>query len=266
MTLRIAYVRGFTMNLAIDIGNSLTHFAVFEGQKEIESFTAATNNFDRSELYNKYFKKYSDKIKAVGISSVVPAVSEIWNQLSEIFFRVKPVFINSKIRLPVKLKVDKPASFGSDRICNSVFGYEYFKRKQNLIVIDFGTANTYDVVLKNGDLVGGIIAPGLETSAKSLNVSTGQLPALKHADFLFKNSIIGKNTIDALRSGLMNYALFATEGIVKSVIKEFKKDFKVIITGGNAGKLKNKFSFKPLYIENTVLKGINLILNYSNKK
>ena len=254
------------MNLAVDIGNSYTHLAVFSGQKEVENFNISTNNFDSVSICKKYLKKYSGKIKSAGISSVVPSKNEFWNSFVAIYLKTKPLFISNRINLPIKLKIEKTASLGTDRICNSVFGFEYFKKNENVIVIDFGTANTYDVVLKNADFIGGIIAPGIETSSKALNLNTGKLPLLKKSDFKFEKSLIGKNTKDAIRSGLMNYALYATEGIISSIKKELKKEFKVIITGGNAKKIQNKLSFKTIYIENTVLKGINIILNYNNLK
>lgn len=255
------------MNLAIDIGNSFTHFAVYNGRKKIKSFRIPTHSkISKQPFHKKYLSVYINDIEDIGISSVVPAKDRFWREYTIKYFKQKPLFINNKTSLPFNFKINKVSSPGADRICNSVFGYEYFNRKENVIVIDFGTANTYDVVLKNGYFAGGIIAPGIETSAKALNLNTGKLPLIKYNDYSFKRSVVGKNTFEAIQSGIMNYALFATEGIDKAIEREFGRKFKVIITGGLAKTIRKKLSIKTTYIENTVLEGINIILNCNKHK
>ncbi len=252
------------MNFAIDIGNSFTHFGLFKSNKIVKSFSfpsheqASQQNFD--EIKSFLFYK---EISKIGISSVIPEKIQYWSDFIQKLINIQPLIISNKTKLPIKIKIKDSNTLGADRICNAVYGYEHFKRKENVIVIDLGTANTYDVILKNGDFIGGIISPGIETSAKAMNTNTAQLPLLTYNDFKFNDSIIGNNTKEAIQSGLVSHLLFATEGIVRSIEKELKKKFKVIISGGSARIIKDKFSIKAVYLDDAVLNGINYILNYN---
>ena len=256
------------MNLAIDIGNSLTHMALFDKKKVVKklSFESGLGINLIDAKVRSLLGPYMDKIGQVGLSSVVPLSNSLWNDAAIILFKLTPLTINYKMQLPIKIKVKNPQSLGTDRICNAVFAFKYFKGKENVIIADFGTANTYDVILKNGDFIGGIIAPGISTSAKALNLNTGQLPLFELKDLNPKVPLVGKNTHEAIQSGLLNYPVYATEGIIKGIEKEFKRKFKVIITGGSAGKIRNKLAIKSYYAENAVLEGINIILNYNSAK
>lgn len=257
------------MNLAIDIGNSFTHFAVYKRSKQVDYFQNSSNNLvglknTLIKIKNKYYMDASDQITSIGISSVSPSTYKYINNTVVNIFKFKPLTINNKTKLPVVIKISKPATIGTDRICNAVFGYEYFKRKHNVLIIDIGTANTFDIVTIKGEFVGGIIAPGIMISSKALNTNTGKLPLIEYSKLSIKSPLIGKNTFEAISSGLVNYMIFATEGIVSAVKKHFNGKLKVIITGGSSNFLINNVNFKYTYIQNTVLDGINCILNYQN--
>lgn len=252
------------MNLAIDIGNTFTHFGLYKGGKLVRTFNIPTHSkLQLSSFHNKYIIRTADKIEQIGISCVVPKQIQIWLDYIKKYFGIYPLTINNKNKLPVSLKVKNSVTLGADRICLAAYGYSKFK--DNVIVCGFGTANTYNIVLKNGNFIGGIIAPGINTSAKALNNNTGKLPKLNFKDLKFSRSVIGSNTKSAIRSGLLNYPLFATEGIIKAIEKQYRCKFKVVITGGSAKIFKNKFSFKAHYNDNAVLDGINMILEYQNK-
>ncbi|HEY3250172.1 MAG TPA: type III pantothenate kinase [Ignavibacteria bacterium] len=249
-------------NLAIDIGNSNTHVGLFSN-KLIHSATFQTHNNTLIKEADTALSKINNRdISSCAISSVVPNAEKFWIQYVEIKFKTLPLIINSSIKLPIKIKVNNSASLGADRICNALYGYEFFKRKQNVIVIDMGTATTFNVVLRNGDFIGGIIAAGLGTSAKSLNIHTGKLPLLNKENLAFPKSVIGNDTKTAIQSGLMNSVLYSIEGIIGAIKKETKRDYKVIISGGLANLFTKKFNFKPVHIENSVLEGLNLIMKY----
>ncbi len=264
------------MNLAIDIGNSFTHFAVYNGSKQVYCHKSRLNEPNGLKnillkIANKYppegtYFKQDDlhKITSIGISSVSPSTYEYISNYAINIFKIKPLTINNKTKLPVVIKINNPVTIGTDRICNAVFGYEYFKRKHNVLIIDIGTANTFDIVTIKGEFVGGIIAPGIMISSKALNTNTGKLPLIEYSKLSFKSPLIGKNTFEAISSGLVNYMIFATEGIVSAVKKHFNGKLKVIITGGSSNFLINNVNFKYTYIQNTVLDGINCILNYQN--
>jgi len=251
------------MNLLIDIGNTFTHFAVHNGKRIAISKNCLTA--DKKKVI-KYLKSIQSKfnIDTVGIASVSPESNKVIEQYTRRNFRCKLVSINSKTALPVSIKIKNPHTLGADRICNAVFGNEIAGGKSNVLVIDLGTANTYDLVLKNGDFVGGIIAPGIMTSSKALNLNTANLPLLEYRKLSARAPVIGKNTFEAIQSGLVNYMKYATEGIVAAVKKKHKGKLTVVLTGGSAILLKNNVNFEYIYKENTVLEGINVILKYQN--
>lgn len=251
------------MNLAIDIGNSFTHFAVFKGRKNI--YVQNCSSFSLTAL-TKAVKKINKEFEIIkiGISSVSPSTQRTIELLIRKAFRSAPLIVSNKSKLPIKIKIKNPHSLGPDRICNAVFGYNAVNGKSNVLVIDLGTANTYDLVLKNGDFVGGIIAPGIMTSSKALNSNTGKLPLLNYSKLSANAPLIGRNTFEAIQSGLVNYMRYATEGLVKAVKNQFKGKLTVIVTGGSAKFLGNRLNFDHIYRTNTVLEGIDIILNHQD--
>lgn len=248
------------MNLAIDIGNSFTHFAIYNGIKSLYNYNCSSvNKTDLSKAIKRIGKEFN--IGKIGISSVAPKTHKAIKSYIRTNFRIAPLTINYKTELPLKIKIKKSYTLGPDRICNAVFGYLTVKGKSNVLVIDMGTANTYDLVLKNGDYIGGIIAPGIMTSSRALNSNTGKLPLLEQSKLSAKAPLIGRNTFEAIQSGLVNYTKFATEGLVKAVKKEYSGKLTIIVTGGSAKFLGNELDFEHIYRKNTVLEGINFILN-----
>ncbi len=251
------------MILAIDIGNTMTHAAVFEGNKIVASKKFPTASKSIKKLISSFTVKYKNSIVQVGIASVVPEVGSQWRSIVKDLFSVKPVFINHNLLFPVNLRLKYPMKIGADRICNAVAAYEYFRRRENVIAADFGTAVTYDVVLKNGDYIGGIISPGVETMAKSLHEFTSKLPMLKKGEMYVPRNIIGKNTVEALISGTAFASIASFEGIVAKIEKELKRKFKVILAGGFAKIIHSGTDVKTVIRENLVPEGINCILKYN---
>ena len=249
------------MNLLIDIGNSFTHFAVHNGKKFIKHKHCSTGRQKELLTTLKYYSE-SVKITSIGISSVVPKVERTLKQNIRNYFNILPVIVNYKSKLPVNIKVKNPLSVGADRICNAVFGYCSQNNTTNKLVIDLGTANTYDLILENGDFIGGIIAPGIMTCSKALKAQTAALPFIGYNKLKAKTPLIGKITEEAIKSGLIHYMQFASEGIVSAVKKQYKGKLTVFLTGGSSFLLKNNVNFKYIYRENTVLEGLNMILNY----
>ncbi len=254
------------MNLAIDIGNSITHIAVYSSGKIVYLRKIPSSVYTADKFLKDIEPKIKRNVSISGIASVVPEINKKWIELLRRTFTVEPVLINNKIPLPVRLKVKNPDKLGADRICNAAAGYEYFKNKENVIAADFGTAVTIDVVLKNGDFIGGIISPGITTMAKSLNDYTSRLPLLKSRDYIMPGKIIGKNTVEAIRSGTIFASLASFEGIIREIEKERKAKFKIIITGGFSRYIHSNTKLKTVIRENLVLDGINNILefNYGN--
>src|SRR5689334_2391708 len=148
------------MKLAIDIGNSFTHFAVYRNSKKIyASKCSSSSNKDIRKtltLINKAFR-----IETIGTASVNYSTGYLISNICKTLFSIKPISINNKTKLPIRIKVKSSITLGADRICNAVYGYEHFRRINNVIIADLGTANTYDLVTKKGEFIGGIIAPGI---------------------------------------------------------------------------------------------------------
>jgi type III pantothenate kinase len=251
------------MNIAIDIGNSFTHLALFRKNRIVKRIDLPSDTNRKMILKKlKPLSKSIELIGGIGISSVFPEANLHWAQAIRSTFKKKPLIINYKSKLPLQLNVKNASKLGADRICNSVFGYSFFAGRKNVIVIDIGTAITFDVVFSTGEFIGGIIAAGINLSAKSLNIFTKKLPVLGYKDQKFPKSVIGRDTRSAIQSGLLNYSLFAIEGLIGAIESETGKKFEVIISGG-AGKIyKNRIKRKVKFIENTVLPGVNYILNY----
>lgn len=252
------------MILAIDIGNSFIHTALYDSSRIVylKKFPSASRY--PSLLFKQLLSKIKGKNLTAGIASVVPKLNNNWEKLIKKNLGIKPVFINSKMKLPISLRVSKPDKIGADRICNAAAAYKYYKQKQNVIAVDFGTAITYDVVLSHRDYIGGVISPGIETSARALYNFTSKLPMLKSNDFIFSRKIVGKNTIEAIKSGVVYSALASFEGIIKGIEKELKRKFKVILTGGFANLIHGETSIKTVMQPNLVLDGINYIVKLNN--
>lgn len=251
------------MILAIDIGNSFSNVGLFKGNKLVYRIKFSSIDKPDEAKIIKIFEANPFDYHAVGISSVVPENNQYWKAILKNYLNVNPLFISGKTKTPLKLRIDKLQSLGSDRICNAVAGYEIYRHKYNVIIVDFGTATTYDVVLKNGDYLGGIISPGIETSAQSLFLKTSKLPLLTYKKLTFAKNPIGRNTANAIRSGILYQALDSMENMIRRIEKYLKVKLKVILTGGLSGLIYKKTSLSVIRKQDLVLTGINYILRYN---
>lgn len=247
------------MILAIDIGNTRTRLGIFSDELLIRHAEIPTDELEFSEKQLGIFLK-KQAIDSTGVSSVVTELNDPLKKILEKKFYLQPVFINGKSALPLKLNIINRNSLGSDRICDAVRGYYYYKRKHNVLIIDCGTAITYDIVLKNGNYEGGAISPGLMTLSRSLNDYTSRLPLLSKQDFIVRNNPVGKHTFDALNSGIVNAFIDSVNGMISRIHRHYKTDFKLILTGGDAQFLMPNLVYKSVLIENCVLEGINIIM------
>lgn len=226
------------MLLAIDIGNTHTVLGIYDKSKLKEHFRVASNHaltVDECGILIKQLFPECQKIKDVIICSVVPPLTPIYEEMSKKILRVDPMVVSSNLPLGIKIMYEDPKTVGSDRIANAVAVYEIYGGPA--IVVDLGTATTFDVISEKGEYLGGAIAPGIETS--SLNL-------FKRASQLFKVSLekpkkaIGTNTEESLRSGILFGAVGQIDEIVKRIKQELKhrqlskKEPKIIATGGLA--------------------------------
>ena len=249
-----------------DIGNTNTKICLIETKNfKVKKMIY----FNSINIYSKSFlKKNFNKIiknntisKTALFSSVVPKYKLIIKKLLNKFYKIKLREIKEKnINKIVKINIKNKKQVGSDRIANAVGVYK--KYKTNCIVLDFGTATTFDVVTKNGIYNGGVIAPGVNLSIKSLTRSADQIPVFSIKK---QKKIIGKNTIEALRSGFYWGYLGLINSIILKIEEETNKKYKIIFTGGYADLFKTSI-IRPFAIDkNITIKGIIEIFR-ENKK
>jgi len=233
----------------------------------IPSTIQRTDDEIRAQALTMFTKKGIDteKIDGVGISSVVPNLTDIYSSLSKKFFHHEPLIVSATLNLGITIHYDNPKCVGADRICSVIAGYT--KYGGPLIVIDFGTATTYDIVASNGDYLGGVIAPGIETSAADLHKRTAQLPKV---DLSLPNAVIGTDTVSSMQTGILWGAVDAMSGMVHRIQSELQqveiKKGLVIATGGFS-KFVADHSQVIQHVETSlVLDGIRLIYDRVHRK
>jgi type III pantothenate kinase len=240
------------MLLVLDVGNTNTVLGVFakaaraasraveSGSSHYELLVAnwrvATIATETVDEYGVLFRNLfaMDNLEAKGIhgiviSSVVPPLDSTLAQVCERYFNTKPLFIEPGVKTGMPVHYDNPAEVGADRIVNSVAAYE--KYGGPCVVVDFGTATTFDCVSRKGEYMGGVICPGIGISADALFERTARLPRV---DIRKPTHIIGSNTVGSLQSGLYYGYLGLVDGILELLVQELGNETKVIATGGLA--------------------------------
>lgn len=250
------------MLLAIDTGNTHTTFGIFSDNELNFTFRFSTKAVHDKEVFSDFLKLTLQslnvslsEITQCGISSVVPSVDNNLQEVVKNLFNIEPFFISPSIDLQFKLLVDNPLEVGSDRICNVAGGYS--KYGGPLVVVSFGTATVYDIVASNGDFLGGVIAPGIHTSAKALYQAAEKLPEV---ELKFPDKVIGTNTTTNMQSGIMFSALDAFEGMIKRIKNELNSDLNIVITGGFSKLISEKTTLKVNLEFDLVLEGIKILI------
>jgi type III pantothenate kinase len=225
------------MLLAIDAGNTNIVFAVHDGREiraEWRAVTETTRTADEwavmlGPLLQLNGLSFGDIDSAI-IATVVPAALFDLRLLCRRYVKCEPLVIGDPdVDLGIKIHTDRPEAVGADRLVNTVSAHASYKGA--LIVVDFGTATTFDIVAENGDYEGGVIAPGVNLSAQALHQAAAMLPRVAVAR---TQSVIGKDTVPAMQSGLYWGYISLVEGIVARVKEEYGRPMTVIGTGGLA--------------------------------
>jgi len=247
--------------LAIDVGNTHTVIGLYEGERLVADWRIASlthRTADENWLAIKSFCTEAgiqpSDISGVGISSVVPDLTDIFEAMARKYLRVEPVTVSASLNLGIKILYKDPTAVGADRICNAIAGFR--KYGGPLIIIDFGTATTYDVVSKEGDYLGGVITLGLESSAAELHRRAAKLPKI---ELHFPSSVIGQETVSSMQAGIMFGTVDAIEGIVRRIQKELGEQSRVIATGGLSGIMASHTGIIEAVEPSLVLDGIRLI-------
>ena len=243
-------------NLLIDIGNSDVKIGTALPSEELVNsvyrFSYSKQKFEIDFRKNLNEQKLKNNFGKIGISVLNDKNKEWLSSFLKDKYDIKPVFVSRKLKLPVK--IDYSAGLGNDRICSASAASLIFKNK-NILVIDFGTATTYTLIV-NKIIKGGLISPGIKTSLRTFIEKTS-LPEVSPE---FPEHLFNTNTEDNIKAGVLYSALYSCERIINEAKKKYGKFF-VIATGGYSNLVSEKTKSINKIDENLVLKGINFIIS-----
>ncbi len=256
------------MILAIDVGNTNITFGVYDGDTLKTTFRMMSSVSRTSDEYGMMIKALLNsnnvldgEIEGAIIGSVVPNVMHALNGAVTRYLNVKPVVVGPGIKTGIRLTSDNPRELGADRICDAVAAFE--KYGGPVLVIDFGTATTYDYVDKEGNFGVGITAPGIKISAKALWTDTAKLPEI---EIVKPKSILARETVSSMQAGLVYGQIGATEYIISQVKRETGiGNMKVVATGGLGRLIAEETSAINVYDAFLALDGLKYIYSRNSK-
>ena len=240
-----------------DIGNSEVKICIFSSKnKQIKKIVLKTSSINSKNLNKSISSIYKfNKNSKVLFSSVVPNVYKSVKFFFLKKFKIKTIEVKElKLKKFIQIKVNKK-QVGSDRLCNAI---ALTNKKSNFIIIDFGTATTFDVVIKN-QYLGGIIAPGVSLSLNTLISNASLIPNLKLKEI---RQVLGKNTVSAVRSGFYWGYLGLVENIINKIYKQTKKKYKIVITGGFSSLFSKSLKVDPIIDKDITMKGLQRIIKH----
>ena len=224
------------MLLVVDVGNTQTHFGTFEGERLLEHWRFGT---ERNETADELAGKLAGLLALRGLkladldgsiaSSTVPALGIEWGQVGRRYLDHETLVVGPGVRSGMPIRIDDPRELGADRLVNAVAAYERIQGK--CIVVDFGTAITYDIVSDDGALLGALISPGVEIALEALTERAARLPKV---ELIEPKGVIGKSTVEAIRAGTVYGYAGQVDGIVARLRAEMGQDTPTIATGGLA--------------------------------
>lgn len=251
--------------IAVDIGNTETTVGI-AGKKNWDSYRFTTRDTNTPDellaLFNSTFQINSEvkkDIEGAIICSVVPQATNSFSEAIHKYLSLEPIIVGPGIKTGLKVNIDNPKELGPDRIANSVAGY--LITNSDTVVIDLGTATTFDVVSKNKEYLGGSIAPGIKISLDAL---TSKTASLKSVELDTPNKVIGKNTYEAIQSGLIMGHASMIDSMVEKIILEIDIKPKIILTGGLSKVVQPILNVNVEYIENLTLVGLEEIFKLNN--
>jgi len=249
------------MLIAFDIGNTTVAIGVYDGPKLVRDWHVRSDRDKTCDEYGvtllnliRFAGIETETIKAAIISSVVPPLTPIFQTLCRTTLGVRPFVVGPGLRTGMPILYDAPAEVGADRVVAAVAAHEKFGGP--CIVVDFGTATTFDAVSAKGEYLGGAIAPGIQISAEALYLKTAKLPRI---EIRKPAGVIGKTTVASMQSGLYFGYLGLTQTIIAEIRKELGGKVKVVATGGFGEQIAAELPVIDAYEPNLVLEGLRII-------
>ncbi|MCR5634374.1 MAG: type III pantothenate kinase [Lachnospiraceae bacterium] len=250
------------MLLAIDVGNTNITFGGYEGDRMTCTFRMTTKQQRTSDEYGisisemlKLSGYTRESVSGVIIASVVPGIMHSLTSSIEKYFNTKPMIVGPGLKTGIKIVTENPKELGADRVVDAVSAYE--KYGGPVLVLDFGTATTYDLVNEKGEFCAGITAPGIRISANALTEGTAKLPEI---EIKKPESILAQNTVQSMQAGLVYGQIGQTKYIINRVKKEKGYDsLHVVATGGLGSMIAKEVEEISVYDRNLTLDGLSII-------
>lgn len=249
------------MIFVMDVGNTQTTVALFEGERLVHCWRLTTARQRTPDEWGALLKSLfhihdldMNDVRGVAISSVVPPADWPLRHMCKLYFKIEPLFVAPGIKTGIHVLYDNPAEVGADRIVNAVAALE--KYEVPAIIVDFGTATTFDMLDGEGNYLGGVIAPGLAISAEALFERAAKLPKVEIAR---PKRVIGKTTVASMQSGLYWGYVGLVEGILRRMKKEFGLVKSVVATGGLAPLVAPDCPSVGFVDEDLTLEGLRLL-------
>ncbi len=249
--------------IAIDIGNTESLFGVFAGDRLVDTFRLSTNPTRTTDelvalvsqlVHDGGIVERGQGVEGVIIGSVVPTIHERLDQMSRKCFGREPIFIEPGIRTGIPIRNVNPVEVGADRIVNAVAAVEQYGAP--VVVADFGTATTFDVINARGEYVGGLIMPGIGISAEALFSAASRL---YRVDIRRPGHLIGRTTMEAMQSGIYYGAIGQVDGVLQRLIEDLGERPALVATGGLAPLIASESQFLDEVNPDLTLQGLRLI-------
>jgi type III pantothenate kinase len=256
------------MLLAVDCGNSNTVFSVWDGSNFIATWRISTEWQRTADQYFVWLSslmklnKLEVEINEVIISSTVPRVVFNLRVLADRYFDSRPIVVGKgDCRLPIDVRVDMGTNVGPDRLVNTVAGFSRYGG--NLIIVDFGTATTFDVVASDGAYIGGVIAPGVNVSLEAFHQAAAALP---HVDVTKPDRVIGTNTEACMQSGIFWGYIGLVKETTARIKEEYGKEMKIVGTGGLVPLFQQGDDIFDIFDDDLTMRGLVEINNFNRKR